>query len=182
MKRILFLSLFLLPLICSAQQFPPDIHRIEYDGVVADRDIVPTIPAEDVWQTVFNTTIKLVQESGKTFDGTTDINEHYSFKIRSTPLHRYQGNNWFTTADIRVEIWLSDSKVRIRTSCGRIEVNGTSAFSTSVSYDPTKAAPVAEKHDAFKLCIPKKAAIATYEALIPALNRVLNTYHQELVK
>ena len=181
MKRILFLSLFLLPLICSAQQFPPDIHRIEYDGIVADRDIVPTIPAEDVWQVVFDNTSAFIQRSGKVTHS-TDIEEYISFEMYSAPLHRYQNNNWYTNAVIRVEIWLSDKGVRVRTSCDEIIINGTSYPSSQFSYDPTEAAPIAQKHNAIKLNIPKKAAIATYEALIPALNKILNIYHRALVK
>ncbi len=181
MKRILFFSLFLLPLICSGQQFPPDIHRIEYDGIVADRDIVPTIPAEDVWQVVFDNSYAYIQRSGKVTHS-TDINEYISFEMYSAPLHRYQKNNWYTQAVIRVEVWLNDNNVRVRTSCDEIIINGTSALASSFSYDPTKAAPITEKHNAFELHIPKKAAIATYEALIPALNKILNIYHQALVK
>lgn len=165
MKKILSFLLILLPFSSlSAQDVDLEsLYTIKNGQIVVEKVIPFTISMNEASAAVNSWFVTKLNDSNQTLKNSSD--DYYVAKILTPELAHHSMGQWYTMGELTIDVRFKEDRMKISVSCGNI-INKNTQGTNSRNYSPLDAAPVAEKHDAWKTNIVKKSAEETFKNLV----------------
>jgi len=168
MKKFIVLILLLESCFLYGQN---DNYEIKNEAVVVEKVINFDVDNKVASDAIYHLLVTKLNDSNETLKAADK--EYYAAKILTPTLDTYSMGAWQSAGEVTIEITFREKRFKVKLECRNIRCWSNIAVT---NYNPTQAAPISEKHDAFKLNIPKKNAEKTFNNLVSYMNDLMQGF------
>lgn len=165
-KLIVLLSVILMPVLVKAQD--NQSYTVKDNSVVVEKVIPFDVPMSDAVLAVRDYFVKQLKDSNETLKLAGD--DIIIVKIVTPVLATHSMGSWKTRGELTIEVKFKDSRMKANVSCSEIRNYSDKG---SADYCPVDAAPLNPEHNIWKINVPKKTAIETFDNLVKYMNTIV---------
>lgn len=180
MKKIALVTISLILSAFSMKaEIPEGLYTIK-DGYIVVEKVIPFSITKDQASAAVNSFfVTKLNDSNKSLKNSSE--NYYVAKIMTPHLAHHSMGAWYTMGELTIDVRLKEDRMKVSVSCGNI-INKNSQGTLSRNYSPLDAAPLAEKHDAWRTNIMKKPAEETFENLVLYMASIVEDLHNAVQK